>query len=171
MNISDVNRGIQGNKQRKRLGRGKGSGTGKTAGRGHKGAGSRNGTSVRITFTGGNMPLVQRIPKRGFNNRWGKTVAVVNLSQIDEAFSAGEEVTLESLNAKNLARGRFDLLKVLGNGELKKKLKISAHKFSESAAEKIKAAGGEMVLLPGRTKVEDKNRAKRAAKKPAKTTA
>jgi large subunit ribosomal protein L15 len=175
MNISDVNRGIHGNKQRKRIGRGKGSGDGKTAGRGHKGAGSRNGTSTRITFTGGNMPLVQRIPKRGFNNRWGKTVAVVNLAQIDEAFKAGEDVTLESLAAKNLARGRFDLLKVLGNGELKKKLKISAHKFSESAAEKIKAAGGEMVLLPGRTKVEDKKRAKRAAadktKKPAKPKA
>jgi len=173
MNISDVNRGIHGNKQRKRIGRGKGSGDGKTAGRGHKGAGSRNGTSTRITFTGGNMPLVQRIPKRGFNNRWGKTVAVVNLSQIDEAFKAGEEVTLESLSAKNLARGRFDLLKILGNGELKKKLKISAHKFSESAAEKIKAAGGEMILLPGRTKVEDKKRAQRAAaaKKPAKPKA
>jgi large subunit ribosomal protein L15 len=162
MNLSDVNRGIHGNKQRKRLGRGKGSGTGKTAGRGHKGAGSRNGTSVRVTFTGGNMPLVQRIPKRGFNNRWGRTVAVVNLSQIEAAFSAGEAVTPESLAAKNLARGRFDVLKVLGDGDLKKKLKISAHRFSESAAEKIKAAGGEMILLPGRTSVEDKNKAKRA---------
>lgn len=163
MNLSDVNRGIHGHKPRKRLGRGKGSGTGKTAGRGHKGAGSRNGTSVRVTFTGGNMPLVQRIPKRGFNNRWGLTVAVVNLSQIDQAFAAGEEVTPDSLAAKNLARGRFDLLKILGNGEIKKKLKISAHRFSESAAEKIKSAGGEMILLPGRTPVEDKKRAKRAA--------
>ena len=156
MNLSDVNRGIHGNKQRKRLGRGKGSGTGKTAGRGHKGAGSRNGTSTRITFTGGNMPLVQRIPKRGFNNRWGLKVVVVNLGQIDEAFAAGEEVTLDSLASKNLARGRFDVLKVLGDGELKKKLKISAHRFSESAAEKIKQAGGEMVLLPGRASVEDR---------------
>jgi large subunit ribosomal protein L15 len=175
MNISDVNRGIHGTKQRKRLGRGKGSGDGKTAGRGHKGAGSRNGTSTRITFTGGNMPLVQRIPKRGFNNRWGKTVAVVNLGQIDAAFAAGEEVTADSLAAKNLARGRFDLLKILGDGELKKKLKISAHRFSESAAEKIKAAGGEMILLPGPAKVEDKKRANRAAadktKKPAKPKA
>ncbi len=162
MNLSDVNRGIHGNKQRKRIGRGKGSGTGKTAGRGHKGAGSRNGTSVRVTFTGGNMPLVQRIPKRGFNNRWGLTVAVVNLSQIEEAFAAGEAVTPETLAAKNLARGRFDVLKVLGDGDLKKKLKISAHRFSVSAAEKIKAAGGEMILLPGRKTVEDKNRAKRA---------
>jgi large subunit ribosomal protein L15 len=172
MNLSDVNRGIEGSRPRKRLGRGKGSGTGKTSGRGHKGAGSRNGTSTRPTFTGGNMPLVQRIPKRGFNNRWGKTVVVVNLGQIDEAFAAGEAVTLDSLAAKNLARGRFDVLKVLGDGELKKKLKISAHRFSESAAEKIKAAGGEMILIPGRTKVEDKKRAKRAAdRKAAKASA
>jgi large subunit ribosomal protein L15 len=160
MNISDVNRGITGHKKRKRIGRGIGSGHGKTAGRGHKGAGSRNGTSTRVTFTGGNMPLVQRIPKRGFNNRWALKVAVVNLGQIDEAFEKGEEVTLESLKAKNIARGRFDILKVLGDGELKKKLKISAHRFSESAKEKIEKAGGELVLLPVRTPVEDKKAAK-----------
>jgi large subunit ribosomal protein L15 len=168
MNLSDVNRGIQGNKQRKRVGRGKGSGDGKTAGRGHKGAGSRSGTAVRVTFTGGNMPLVQRIPKRGFNNRWARRVAVVNLGQIDAAFALGEEVTPETLAAKNLARGRFDILKVLGDGELKKRLKISAHRFSESAAEKIKAAGGEMILLPGRTTVEDKKKAKRPMAQQAK---
>ena len=167
MNLSEVNRGIKKNKSRKRIGRGIGSGHGKTAGRGHKGAGSRNGNSTRVTFTGGNMPLVQRIPKRGFNNRWALKVAVVNLDQLEANFAAGEEVTLESLNAKNLARGRFDVLKVLGNGDLKKKLKISAHRFSESAAEKIKAAGGEMILLPGRMKVEDKKRAKRAADRAA----
>ncbi|RIK80071.1 MAG: 50S ribosomal protein L15 [Planctomycetota bacterium] len=160
MNISEVNRGIQRNKNRKRIGRGTGSGHGKTAGRGHKGAGSRAGTSTRVTFTGGNMPLVQRIPKRGFNNRWALRVAVVNLGQIDEAFQAGEEVTLESLQARNLARGRFDVLKVLGDGELKKKLKISAHRFSASAKAKIEQAGGELVLLPGRTPVEDKQQAK-----------
>jgi large subunit ribosomal protein L15 len=163
MNISDVNRGIKKNKSRKRIGRGIGSGHGKTAGRGHKGAGSRNGTSTRITFTGGNMPLVQRIPKRGFNNRWALKVAVVNLGQIDEAFEKGEEVTLESLAAKNLARGRFDVLKVLGDGELKKKLKISAHRFSESAKEKIGKAGGEMVLLPARIPVEDYKAEKKKA--------
>ncbi|HMP05501.1 MAG TPA: 50S ribosomal protein L15 [Lacipirellulaceae bacterium] len=166
MNLSDVNRGIHGNRKRKRIGRGKGSGDGKTAGRGHKGAGSRNGTSTRVTFTGGNMSLIQRIPKRGFNNRWALTVAVVNLGQIDQAFAAGEEVT-QALAEKNLARGRFDLLKVLGDGELTKKLKISAHRFSASAAEKIKAAGGEMVLLPGRKAVEDKKRAQRAEAKKA----
>ncbi len=163
MNISEVNRGITKNKSRKRIGRGIGSGTGKTAGRGHKGAGSRNGNSTRVTFTGGNMPLVQRIPKRGFNNRWALKVVVVNLGQIDEAFEKGEEVTLESLAAKNLARGRFDVLKVLGDGELKKKLKISAHRFSASAKEQIEKAGGEMVLLPARTPVEDKKREQRKA--------
>jgi large subunit ribosomal protein L15 len=163
MNITDVHRGIKKNKSRKRIGRGIGSGHGKTAGRGHKGAGSRNGNSTRVTFTGGNMPLVQRIPKRGFNNRWALKVAVVNLDQLEANFAAGEEVTLESLNAKNLARGRFDVLKVLGNGELKKKLKISAHRFSESAAEKINKAGGEMILLPGVTPVKDKQKAKRQA--------
>lgn len=168
MNLTEVNRGIKKNKSRKRIGRGIGSGHGKTAGRGHKGAGSRNGNSTRVTFTGGNMPLVQRIPKRGFNNRWALKVAVVNLDQLEANFAVGEEVTLESLNAKNLARGRFDVLKVLGNGELKKKLKISAHRFSESAAEKINKAGGEMVLLPGATPVKDKQRAQRAAAKAAK---
>jgi large subunit ribosomal protein L15 len=170
MNISDVNRGIKRNKKRKRIGRGIGSGHGKTAGRGHKGAGSRAGTSTRVTFTGGNMPLVQRIPKRGFNNRWALKVAVVNLGQIDEAFEKGEEVNVESLKAKNVARGRFDVLKILGDGELKKKLKISAHRFSESAREKIEKAGGEMVLLPLRTPVEDKKQARRASEKPGDKT-
>lgn len=163
MNLSDVNRGIRKNKARKRIGRGKGSGDGKTAGRGHKGAGSRTGTADKLTFQGGAMPLVQRIPKRGFNNRWALQVAVVNLSQIDAAFAAGEEVTPEALKAKNVARGRFDLLKVLGDGQLTKKLKISAHRFSASAAEKISQSGGEMVLLAGRTPVEDKKAAQRAA--------
>jgi large subunit ribosomal protein L15 len=168
MNITEVNRGITKNKSRKRIGRGVGSGTGKTSGRGHKGAGSRNGNSTRVTFTGGNMPLVQRIPKRGFNNRWALKVVVVNLGQIDESFEKGEEVTLESLAAKNLARGRFDVLKVLGDGELKKKLKISAHRFSASAKEKIEKSGGEMVLLPARTPVEDKKREQRKAAAAAK---
>jgi large subunit ribosomal protein L15 len=162
MNISDVNRGIKRNKKRKRIGRGIGSGHGKTAGRGHKGAGSRAGTSTRVTFTGGNMPLVQRIPKRGFNNRWALKVAVVNLGQIDEAFEKGEDVNVETLKAKNVARGRFDVLKILGDGELTKKVKISAHRFSESAKEKIEKAGGEMVLLRVRTPVEDKKVEKKA---------
>lgn len=157
MNLSEVNRGIEKHKARRRLGRGIGSGQGKTAGRGHKGAGSRAGYSRKPVFQGGAMPLVRRIPKRGFNNPFALQIAVVNVGDLEENFSAGEEVNLETLKAKRLALGVFDELKILGNGELKKKLKISAHRFSQSALEKIKQAGGEAVVVPGRTPVEEKN--------------
>ena len=159
MIINDVHRGIKKNKKRRRIGRGPGSGHGKTSGRGHNGQGSRSGSSSHPTFQGGMMPMIRRIPKRGFNNRWGLTVAVVNLGQIDQAFDAGEEVTLESLAAKNLAKGRFDVLKVLGDGELSKKLKIAAHRFSKSAVEKIEKSGSELVVLAGKTPVKEKQRA------------
>ncbi|MCA9234063.1 MAG: 50S ribosomal protein L15 [Planctomycetales bacterium] len=164
MNLHDVNRGVHTHKKRRRIGRGIGSGHGKTSGRGHNGQGSRNGYSRLIVFQGGTMPVVRRVPKRGFNNRWALKVAVVNVGQIDAAFEAGEEVTLEAMAEKNLACGRFDVLKVLGDGDLTKKLKIAGHRFSKSAAEKIEKAGGEMVLLPGKTLVEDKKRAAKAAK-------
>ena len=149
MNISDVNRGVHKSRPRKRLGRGIGSGQGKTAGRGHKGQHSRNGVSFLPIFQGGTMPLVRRIPKRGFNNRWAKSVIVVNVGELNEAFKAGDEVTPEALAAANVVRGRYDELKVLGDGELKKKLKVSAHRFSKTAAEKIANAGGEAIVLPG----------------------
>jgi len=158
MILNDVHRGIRRNKKRKRIGRGPGSGHGKTAGRGHNGQGSRAGSSQHPTFQGGSMTLIRRIPKRGFNNRWGMVVAVVNVGQINQAFEAGEEVTLEALAAKNLAKGRFDLLKVLGDGELTKKLKVSGHRFSKSAIEKIEKSGGEVVILPGKTTVAEKKR-------------
>jgi large subunit ribosomal protein L15 len=164
MIINDVHRGITKNKKRKRVGRGPGSGHGKTSGRGYNGQGSRSGVSKLSIFVGGMTPLVRRIPKRGFHNRFGIDVAVVNVGQLDKVFSAGEEVTLEALAAKNLAKGRFDELKVLGNGELTKKLKISAHQFSKSAEEKIKKAGCEMVVLPGKTPVAEKQRERRAKK-------
>lgn len=153
MILNDIHRGIQKNRKRKRIGRGIGSGHGKTAGRGHKGAGSRAGFSMRPTFQGGQMSVVMRIPKRGFNNRWGKTVAVVNIGDLNDAFSAGDEVNPETLVAKNVAKGRFDELKVLGDGELTKKLKISAHRFSQSAKEKIEKAGGTAIELPGKAPV------------------
>ena len=110
------------------------------------------------------MPLVRRVPKRGFNNQWALSVAVVNVGQIDAAFEAGEEVSIETLAAKNLAKGRFDVLKILGEGDLSKKLKISGHRFSKTAVEKIEKAGGEMVVLPGKTPVKEKQREKRQAK-------
>ena len=153
MNLDDVNRGIQKNKKRKRLGRGPGSGHGKTAGRGHKGQGSRAGFSSRVTFEGGQMPLVRRIPKRGFNNRWALSVAIVNVGDLEKLFQAGEEVNPQTLLAKNLAKGRYDVLKVLGDGPLTKSLKVSAHRFSRSAKEKIEQAGGEVIVLPGKAPV------------------
>jgi large subunit ribosomal protein L15 len=158
MILNDIHRGIRRNKKRRRLGRGPGSGHGKTAGRGHKGQGSRAGHSQHPTFQGGAMPLVRRVPKRGFNNRWALRVAVVNVGQIDAAYQSGEEVNLDTLAAKNLARGSFDVLKILGDGELTKKLKISAHRFSKSAVEKIEKSGSEQIVLAGRTPVEDKKR-------------
>ncbi|TWT46583.1 50S ribosomal protein L15 [Botrimarina hoheduenensis] len=172
MILNDVNRGIHKHRKRKRIGRGPGSGHGKTSGRGHNGAGSRAGNSSHPVFQGGTMPLVRRVPKRGFNNRWASQVVVVNVGEIDAAFDAGAEVTIEALVAKNIAKGRFDELKVLGEGELTKKLKISAHRFSKSASEKIAAAGGEAVVVPGKVPVEEKKRAARAAKgKPTKAMA
>ncbi len=153
MNLNDVHRGVAKRKARKRVGRGKGSGLGKTSGRGHKGQGARAGWSRHPTFEGGQMPLVRRIPKRGFHNRFAPTVAVINVSDLEERFEAGEEVTLQTLRQRNLARGRFDLLKVLGDGQLTKSLRVAAHRFSQSAAEKIKQAGGEVVVLPGKKPV------------------
>ena len=153
MNLNDIHRGIVKRKKRKRIGRGIGSGHGKTAGRGHKGQASRAGYSMPATFEGGQMPLVRRIPKRGFHNRWAVTVAVVNLGDLDTLFAAGEEVTLAALKAKNVAKGRFDVLKILGDGELTKGLTIQAHRFSRSALEKIEKAGGKAVVLPGKAPV------------------
>jgi large subunit ribosomal protein L15 len=147
MNLHDVNAGIKKNKKKKRVGRGPGSGHGKTSGRGHKGQGQLAGWSAAPIFEGGASPLIRRIPKRGFHNRFGLIVASVNVGQLDAAFEAGEEVTLRALKTKNLAKGRFDVLKVLGGGELTKKLTISAHRFSASALEKIQTAGGQANVL------------------------
>jgi len=149
MNLNDVHRGVHRNRSRKRLGRGPGSGQGKTAGRGSKGQHSRSGSSFSPIFEGGQMPLVRRIPKRGFHNRFARTVAVVNVGDLEKRFDAGAEVTIDALKARNLAKGRYDLLKILGNGQLTKQLKISAHRFSRSALEKIQQAGGEAIVLPG----------------------
>ena len=95
------------------------------------------------------MPLVRRIPKRGFHNKHADSVAIVNLAEIDEVFEAGAVVCPETLRGKRLIRGAFDVLKVLGDGELTKALKVSAHRFSKTAQEKIQKAGGEAVVLPG----------------------
>lgn len=143
MIIDDVHRGIRKNKKRKRIGRGPGSGHGKTSGRGHKGAGSRAGYSARLVFEGGQMPLARRVAKRGFNNNYFSTdVAIVNLADLEAAFENGSVVCPESLAKVGLVKGRYDAIKVLGNGDLTKKLSVKAHRISAAAEKKIQAAGG-----------------------------
>lgn len=153
MKIHDVNVGIHKFKRKKRVGRGPGSGLGKTSGVGHNGQFSRAGHSQPANFQGGAMPMFRRIPKRGFNNKWALKVGVVNVADLEANFDAGEEVTMDSLRAKDLAKFRYDILKILGDGEIKKSLKVSAHRFSKSAKEKIEKAGGEVIVLPGKNPV------------------
>lgn len=164
MKIHDVNRGIQRRKKRRRIGRGTGSGRGKTSGRGHKGQKSNPGYAALSVFQGGTMPLVRRIPKRGFTNIFALEVAAVNVADLEQRFAAGEEVTPDTLRAKSLVKSRYDELKILGNGSLTKKLRVSAHRFSASAREKIEQAGGEVVVLPGKTPCEVKKKEKRQSK-------
>src|SRR5262245_10673160 len=127
---------------RKRVGRGPGSGHGKTASRGTKGAKSRSGFRFKRGFEGGQMPLHRRVPKRGFANIFRVEYVAVNLDTIAEVFDAGSSVTPELLRERGLVRDKRSPIKVLGRGELQKKLTVHAHKFSGSAAEKIAAAGG-----------------------------
>jgi large subunit ribosomal protein L15 len=128
-------------KQRKRVGRGPGSGNGKTAGRGHKGQLSRSGYTERRNFEGGQMPLIRRLPKRGFTNIFRKQLVIVNVGQL-ERFPAGSEVTPEVMLAEGLVRTLADGVKVLGDGALTVKLTVKAHKFSRKAQQAIEAAGG-----------------------------
>jgi large subunit ribosomal protein L15 len=161
MKLNDINSGIVKHKRRKRIGRGIGSGHGKTAGRGHKGQRSNPGYKALAVWEGGAMPLVRRVPKRGFTNEFALCVMAINVGQLEKHFQAGEEVSPESLKGKPVAGGRYDVLKILGDGTLSKKLKVAAHRFSKSAREKIEAAGGEVVVIPGRTAVEAKKKAAR----------
>ena len=124
-----------------RKGRGAGSGNGKTAGKGHKGQNARSGGGVRPGFEGGQLPLYRKLPKRGFNNKFATNYAIVNVSDLN-VFENGAVVDLEALLAKKIVRKSLDGLKVLGNGELTKKLTVKATVFSATAKEKIEAAGG-----------------------------
>jgi large subunit ribosomal protein L15 len=132
-------------REKKRLGRGVGSGLGKTSGRGQKGQYARS-RGFKPHFEGGQTPLQRRLPKRGFNNPYPKLIAEVNVGDL-EAFSAGANVDESALISHGLVRGRFDRIKVLGNGEITKAVTVSAHAFSKSAAAKIEKAGGKVVLL------------------------
>ncbi len=130
-----------------RKGRGAGSGNGKTAGKGHKGQNARSGGGVRPGFEGGQLPLYRKLPKRGFNNsKFATKYATVNVSALN-CFENGDTVTLAVLLEKKMIRRAFDGLKVLGNGELEKKLNVEAAVFSASAKEKIEAAGGKAEVV------------------------
>lgn len=133
-------------KARKRVGRGIGSGHGKTAGRGTKGQNARSGGGVRLGFEGGQMPLYRRLPKRGFNNPTRKEYAIVNLETLNR-FEDGTVITPEFLKERGVVKNLKDGLKILGDGELKVKLTIKAHKFSQSALSKIEAAGGKAEVI------------------------
>lgn len=131
---------------KKRLGRGTGSGLGKTSGRGHKGQKARSGGGVRPGFEGGQMPLVRRLPKRGFTNIFATNYAIINVGVLDK-LADGTEVTLELLLQERMLKKAESGLKILGNGELTKKLQVKAHKISETAREKIEKAGGTVEVI------------------------
>ena len=130
----------------KRIGRGHGSGNGKTAGKGHKGQKARAGHGMRPGFEGGQMPLQRRIPKRGFNNIFAKEVVAVNVGSLNR-FEDGAEVTVEALKEAGILKKTGDALKNLANGELTKKLTVKADAFSEAAKAKIEAAGGKAEVV------------------------
>ena len=143
MNLADVRAAYVPRKKRKRIGRGPGSGNGKTAGRGMKGQQSRSGGGTPPGFEGGQMPLYRRLPKRGFNNSKFRTVyAIVNVGQLDKAFEDGATVDAAAIRAAHLINAKTGPVKVLGGGELTKKLTVSVDKLSGSARQKIEAAGG-----------------------------
>lgn len=130
-----------------RRGRGPGSGNGKTAGKGHKGQNARSGGGVRPGFEGGQLPLYRKLPKRGFKNHFAKQYAIVNVETLNNAFDDGAEVDLAALLEKKIVRRELDGLKVLGRGEITKKITVKAAIFSASAKEKIEAAGGKAEVI------------------------
>ncbi len=134
-------------KERKRIGRGPASGQGKTAGKGHKGQLARAGRGMRAGFEGGQMPLQRRIPKRGFNNIFGTEMAIVNLATLEKYYDDGATVTVDSLIEKGILKKTLDGVKILGRGDITKKLTVQVNAFSESAKEKIEAAGGKAEVI------------------------
>ena len=149
MQLHDIHQGIKKHKRAKRVGRGTGSGSGKTSSKGHKGHSSRQGFKQNPVSEGGQMPLVRRVPKRGFNNGpFRKDYAILNISSLQEFFEAGAVVDETALRAVGLVKGRHDDgLKILGDGELAKPLTVRAEKFSQSAVDKIVKAGGKTEVV------------------------
>ncbi len=133
--------------KKKRVGRGPGSGLGKTSGKGHKGQKSRSGYSSKIGFEGGQMPLQRRLPKRGFTNIFKKKWLEISLAKLEENFNAGDEITPDILHERGLIKKAKHDLVILGNGEMSKALKISAHRFTKTAKDKIEKAGGSITEI------------------------
>lgn len=169
MDLTNVSSGIKKRKLKRRVGRGIGSGQGKTAGLGHKGQYSSAGARLPSgLFEGGQMPLYRRLPKRGFSHAtWDKHYAIVNVGDLDQ-YDANATVDMAALKGKRLVVGTFDGVRVLGDGDLKKKLTVKADHFSKSAKEKIEKAGGTCELLP-KPKPPVKNKMKPRPPKPAKS--
>jgi len=149
MDLSNLKPSERSKKNKKRIGRGHGTGQGTQAGRGHKGAQSRSGYKKKRGFEGGQMPLHRRVPKRGFHNPFRVEYEVVNLDTLGNRFDAGTVITPELLHERGIVKRAAGRIKVLARGEISKKLTVKAHKFSGKAAEKIAAAGGAAEVLGG----------------------
>ena len=147
MKLHDLSPAAGSTKERKRIGRGAGSGQGKTAGKGHKGQKARAGRGMRPGFEGGQMPLQRRVPKRGFNNIFRDVVVTVNVADLEARFDNGAVVDVAALKDAGLVKNYFDSVKVLGNGELTKSLEVKVNAYSESAKQKIEAAGGKAEVI------------------------
>ncbi|HIT54012.1 MAG TPA: 50S ribosomal protein L15 [Candidatus Fimivicinus intestinavium] len=147
MKLHELSPAAGSKKEVKRIGRGAGSGQGKTAGKGHKGQKARAGRGMRPGFEGGQMPLQRRVPKRGFVNIFGKELSIVNVSALDQAFEDGAVVDIDALIAKGLVKKVLDGVKILGNGEISKKLTVQVNAYSEAAKQKIEAAGGKAEVI------------------------
>lgn len=148
MILNDVHKDIQKHPNRKRIGRGPGSGQGKTAGKGSKGYYARAGSPRRLGFEGGQVTMARRIAKRGFSNAYfAKVVAVVNVGALEEVFDDGSPVTPETLVSAGLVQGHFDVIKILGDGDLTKRLNVSAQRFSKSAVAAIEKAKGTATII------------------------
>ena len=147
MKLHELSPAAGSKKEVKRIGRGAGSGQGKTAGKGHKGQKARAGRGMRPGFEGGQMPLQRRVPKRGFVNIFGKEFSIVNVSALDQSFEDGAVVDIDALIEKGLVKKGLDGVKILGNGEISKKLTVQVNAYSEAAKQKIEAAGGKAEVI------------------------
>ena len=147
MKLHELSPAAGSKKEVKRIGRGAGSGQGKTAGKGHKGQKARAGRGMLPGFEGGQMPLQRRVPKRGFVNIFGKEFSIVNVSALDQSFEDGAVVDIDALIEKGLVKKVLDGVKILGNGEISKKLTVQVNAYSEAAKQKIEAAGGKAEVI------------------------